>query len=46
MVQIFAKLYPDCELLEVSAKRSQWAAGVYVYAEMRRKTHAKENESG
>lgn len=35
--EIFEKLYPDCELLEVSAKRSQWAAGVYVYAEMRRR---------
>ena len=42
--EIFAALYPDCELLEVSAKRSQWAAGVYVYAELRRKTRAKETE--
>lgn len=44
--EIFEKLYPECELLEVSAKRSQWAAGVYVYAEMRRKGHAKETEDG
>lgn len=35
--EIFAKLYPGYELLEVSAKRSQWAAGVYVYAELTRK---------
>ena len=46
--EIFEKLYPDCELLEVSAKRSQWAAGVYVYAELRKKDreHAKKDESG
>lgn len=46
--EIFAKLYPDCELLEVSAKRSQWAAGVYVYAELRKKDreHARKDESG
>lgn len=35
--ETFAKLYPDYELLEVSAKRSQWAAGVYIYAELARK---------
>lgn len=33
---IFARLYPDCELLEVAAWRSPWAAGVYVRAELRR----------
>ena len=35
--EMFAKLYPDYELLEVSAKRSPWAAGVYIYAELTRK---------
>lgn len=33
---IFGRLYPGAELIEVSAKRSAWAAGVYVYAKMRR----------
>ena len=37
MREVFARLYPGCELLEVSAWRSRWAAGVYVYAELRRK---------
>lgn len=35
--EIFAKLYPECELLEISAKKSAWAAGVYIAAELRRK---------
>jgi len=35
--ETFAKLYPDCELLEVTAKRSPWATGVYIYAELRRR---------
>lgn len=35
--EIFARLYPECELLEVEAKQSQWAAGVYIYAELRRR---------
>ena len=35
--EIFEKLYPDCELLEISAKRSSWTAGVYICAEMRRR---------
>ena len=34
--EIFERLYPGCELLEVSAKRSEWAAGVYVRALLRR----------
>lgn len=34
--EIFEKLYPGCELLEVSAKRSEWAAGVYVRALLRK----------
>lgn len=38
MREIFAKLYPGCELLEITAKRSQWAAGVYIYAELRQKS--------
>lgn len=37
MQEVFSRLYPECELLEISARRSQWAAGVYVYAELRRK---------
>ena len=35
--EIFAKLYPDCDLLEVAVKRSRWAAGVYVYAQLRKR---------
>lgn len=35
--ETFAKLYPDYELLEVSAKRSPWVAGVYIYAELSKK---------
>ena len=35
--EIFEKLYPDCELLEISAKRSSWTAGVYIAAEMRKR---------
>ena len=35
--EIFEKLYPDCELLEISAKRSSWTAGVYIEAEMRKR---------
>ena len=38
--EIFGKLYPDCELLEVNAYRSRWAAGVYVYAKLRKKVKA------
>lgn len=34
---IFAKLYPDCVLLEWEVRQSRWAAGVYIYAELRRK---------
>lgn len=37
MQAVFEKLYPDCELLEVSARRSPWAAGVYIYATLRKK---------
>lgn len=34
--EIFEKLYPECELLEIGAKKSRWASGVYVHALMRR----------
>lgn len=34
---ILEKLYPDYELLEVSARRSRWTTGVYIYAELRKK---------
>ena len=34
--KIFAKLYPDCRLIECEVKRSPWAAGVYISAELRR----------
>lgn len=34
--EIFEKLYPDCQLLEITAKRSRWTTGVYICAEMRR----------
>lgn len=37
MQEVFRRLYPDCELLEVSAYTSPWAAGVYVRAELRKK---------
>lgn len=33
---IFQKLHPDCALIEYEVKRSPWAAGVYIYAAMRR----------
>lgn len=35
--EIFEKLYPECELLEIGAKKSRWASGVYVHALMRRR---------
>lgn len=35
--EVFARLYPDCELLEVRAYKSPWAAGVYIRAELRKK---------
>lgn len=34
--EIFAKLYPDCKLLEITARRSRWTTGVYICAELRR----------
>ena len=34
--RIFQKLHPDCVLMEYEVKRSPWAAGVYIYAVMRR----------
>ena len=42
--EIFAKLYPDCTLLEITAKRSRWTTGVYIAAELTRKDegHGKE----
>lgn len=42
MQEVFGKLYPGCELLEISARRSRWAAGVYVYAELRKATERSE----
>lgn len=44
--EIFAKLYPDCELLEVTARRSRWAAGVYIYAELRKKGAKEHGDTG
>lgn len=44
--EIFGALYPECELLEITAKRSQWAAGVYIYAELRRKQYARKDDAG
>ena len=35
--EVLEKLYPGYELLEVSARRSKWTTGVYIYAEMRKK---------
>lgn len=35
--EILEKLYPDCRLLEIAAKRSRWTTGVYICAELRRK---------
>lgn len=35
--EIFEKLYPDCQLLEITARRSRWTTGVYICAELRRK---------
>ena len=40
--EILEKLYPGYELLEVTAKRSRWTAGVYINAEMRRKVRKNE----
>lgn len=34
--EIFEKLYPDCKLLEITARRSKWTTGVYICAELRR----------
>ena len=36
--EIFATLYPDCELRAVTVRRSRWAAGVYVYAQLRKRS--------
>lgn len=36
--EIFAKLWPEYELLEIRVRRSKWTAGVYITAQMRRKT--------
>lgn len=33
---IFARLYPDCALLEIEAQRSRFTAGVYIRAVLRR----------
>ena len=35
--EIFEKLYPECQLLEITARRSRWTTGVYICAELRRK---------
>lgn len=35
--EIFARLYPGCDLVEIEVKRSRWVAGVYVYAQLRRR---------
>lgn len=40
--EIFKKLYPDCELLEMSVKTSRWTTGVYIAVELRR-TGRKDN---
>lgn len=44
--EIFARLYPDCELIEIEAKRSAWAAGVYVYAQLRKKAPPRHARTG
>ena len=41
MQAVFEKLYPDYELLEVQAKQSPWASGVYIYAELARRRGGK-----
>lgn len=43
--EIFDRLYPQCELLEVTAKRSEWAAGVYIRA-LLRKTEKRRDRHG
>ena len=35
--EILERLYPEHELIEVEARRSRWTAGVYIYAQMRRR---------
>lgn len=44
--EIFRKLYPDCELAEIEAKRSRWTAGVYIYAELKRKEYYGDKDTG
>lgn len=44
--EIFEKLYPDCVLLDYEVRRSEWAAGVYIYAELRKKKGRDRNETG
>lgn len=44
--ETFARLYPDCELLEISAKRSEWAAGVYISVKLKRKTERRKRHGG
>ena len=35
--EVFARLYPGCDLVEIEVKRSRWVAGVYVYAQLRKR---------
>lgn len=44
--EIFSRLYPEYELLEVTAKRSRWTAGVYIYAELRRRKNVPPSRRG
>ncbi|MBP3656661.1 MAG: hypothetical protein J6K32_08200 [Clostridia bacterium] len=52
--EIFARLYPGCELLEITARRSRWTTGVYISAELRRdpgggkrcESHARRERAG
>lgn len=34
--EVFKKLWPDYELIEVEVKRSRWTAGVYITAQLKR----------
>lgn len=44
--EIFKKLYPDCQLLEITARRSRWTTGVYICAELRREEKRPPGERG
>ncbi len=44
--EVFKKLWPEYELLEVEVKRSRWTAGVYISAQLKRKEENNGDKDG